>query len=452
MSRTRIPLITAIVAPLALGLPAGCPPTEPDGGAVGGDLQFAFPSAGDQLVVVTDRDGGRLTVFGSRSSQRVTGIEVLDSGAAYEAEFDGQGRTTYLSLDDVSINFFHNDDGTFDYTLRESRAIIGEGVSASPSDDLVQAMGGTAKSKSHAQAGGASEDAGLDALDLLLCAGGLLERTAARLCARSGYPGSPAGAPLAEALKRNKRLLHAATLLCATDAVGKRFGDAWDECVLFQRENQCEVLDGASKNAIPLMKLIGGVADAEIEQERLALVSTAGLAEACGASPPVDTEPGDDDSGGGNGDGDGDDDSVVVIVGRASGEICPDSFLVDVSPFPWDPALVEYVFHSYEESTPYFGQCNYVRGDGVESQLWVSIWYRPPSEGSPHGACGRAAEGEIVTAQSGCLQRDSTRRMISALYCLSVPIRNSMNEPAHFEVLDELIRNAVAAGVGAACE
>lgn len=181
----------------------------------------------------------------------------------------------------------------------------------------------------------------------------------------------------------------------------------------------------------------------------------------CGSVFGLEPAPGDPNSGDGanpdpNQPGNPPSDPPPVVVGRATAALFPAEFLVDVNLDPLSPpALRAVVFHSYVEDTPYYGYGRYVRADGANPNhfLTLGLWYPPPSVGGPHPACGRSAEGEIVTLMDGCRSRQSTKRTITAIYCTNtLPIRNEAGEHAKNEVLDELIRAAVDAGVGVACD
>ncbi len=137
--------------------------------------------------------------------------------------------------------------------------------------------------------------------------------------------------------------------------------------------------------------------------------------------------------------------------GAADVGVCPAGFIVNVSG-DHVPALRQMVLDTFFQFSDYHGECRYVRADGVNPDrfLGLSIRWSPLSTGSPSGDCGSADLGDIVSAD--CCTRASTQRTVQASYVLSTPIVDESNEPARDAVLDELVRSAVAAGVGVACE
>lgn len=151
-----------------------------------------------------------------------------------------------------------------------------------------------------------------------------------------------------------------------------------------------------------------------------------------------------DDGGDPTGDDDTEDDGTMEeAVGVPTLAVCPAGLVTQHGEF--GETLRDQTLNSFFQFSEYHGECRYVRADGVnpDRMIGVDLQWRPTSAGSPDGGCRSAESVDIVPGEGG--SRLSTQRTITVNYVFSTPIidRN--------EVLDELIRNAVQAGVGAAC-
>lgn len=486
---------------LALGLIlAGC---QVDTGSMNtgdNDSQgnaVSFPTSGDRTIVSTSAQEGDLIVFGDQATTAVNRVRLSHPEFVLNVYFDAAARPTAAELDGLVMEFTHHDDGTFDYILFEDGAEIDSGQNlALPSESAaLSTLQRRAKSLAAFQDG---------SLDQLLCAGGRVSRVAREECGRRGQVVSGDDFSLAMQLRADRQMVSGGLILCALGRMGARIDqDALAHCSHCDQVSSscCDRIDSARTALLAIVVLveyITGEAAADLFDAHLSgnpcqpsetspppsppppppprpEPTTNCADEGCfycwvgtryeGACPLafngdgtcdcgcqfVDSDceavhndpPGDDEPG---------DDEPPPAVGMASAAICPEGFTINASG-DHVPALREVVFHSFLEDTPYFARCFYVRRDGVNPDRLInlSLWYRPPSAGTPHGACGSDASGDIVPGTGGCRERLSTRRTITAVYCLSTPIVDSNAEPATDAVLDELVTNAVQAGVGAAC-
>ncbi|MCA9252623.1 MAG: hypothetical protein R3E58_13920 [Phycisphaerae bacterium] len=129
--------------------------------------------------------------------------------------------------------------------------------------------------------------------------------------------------------------------------------------------------------------------------------------------------------------------------------VCPAGFTVNVSGDNV-PALRDVVIDSFFVFSTYHAECRYVRSDGLTTAVFgLNIRWAPPSTGTPSGACEDAELGDIVS--EGCCTQASTQRTVEVSYVLSTPITDENGDSARDQVLDDLLNNAVQAGVGAEC-
>ncbi len=486
---------------LVLGLIlAGC---HVDTGSMNpGDNDFlgnavSFPTSGDRTIVSTSAQEGDLIVFGDQATAVVNRMRMSHPEFVLDVHFDAAARPIAAELDGLVVEFTHHDDGTFDYILSEDGAEISSG------HDLALPSVGAALSSVDRRAKSLAtyQDS---SLDLLLCAGDRVNRVAREECGRRGQLVSGDDFDLALQMRADRQMVSGGLLLCALGRVGARIDqDASAHCGNCAQISSscCDRIDSARTALLAIVVLVEYI----MGEAAAGLFDTNTSGDPCqppeasppppppppppprpepttdcsddrcfycwvgtryeGACPSVfdgdgtcdcgcqfddsdcatadDEPPGDDEPG---------DDEPPPAVGMASAAVCPEGFTINVSG-DHVPALREVVFHSFLEDMPFFARCFYVRRDGVNPDRLIdlSLWYRPPSAGTPHGDCGRRDEGEIVTGISGCRERRSTQRTITAVYCLSTPIVDGNAEPATDAVLDELVSNAVQAGVGAAC-
>lgn len=465
-----------------------------DNGASGDAVRF--PTSGDRVIVSTSAQEGDLIVFGDQATAAVNRVRLSHPEFILDVHFDAAARPTSAILDGYTVEFTHHDDGTFDYVLFEDGAEIDSGNNLSPQDAAT-----LSSVDRPAKALAAFQDS---SLDLLLCAGERISRTAREECGRRGVTVSGDDFPLAAQLRADRQMVAGGMVRCAISRAADRLTqDAsthCDDCIRVSSAC-CDRVETTGAALFLVLLLVRQIMDdaaaapfaTHVEADLCRPADPAPSPDppappppspapvtdcaddgcfycwigtryegACplayngdgtcdcgcqfvdtdcstaGDEPPVDDDPGDVEP--------------TPMAGMASAAVCPAGFTINVSG-DHVPALREVVFHSYVEDTPYFAQCRYVRSDGVNPDrlLHLALWYRPPSVGTPHGACGSSEAGDIVTAASGCRERRSTRRTISALYCLSTPIVDSNAESATIAVLDELITNAVQAGAGAAC-